>query len=286
MAGSPHVVEVSMANFPQEVVERSRTVPVVVDFWAPWCGPCRALGPLLEALADEMGGKFVLAKVNTDDSPDLAQSFQVEGIPAVFAVRDGKLADQFTGVMPEPQLRAFLAKLLGEPAADPAGDALAQEGRDPAAAEATYRATLAQEPGNFGARVGLARVLLGSPGHEAEAGELLTGIDAGDDLEEADRLRAVIRLREVPHADADLAAARAAAGANPADAAAHLRLGQVLAARGEYVPALDALLAAADEDRALGRGAVREMVVGVFNAIGPRSERADQYRRKLQNLLY
>jgi putative thioredoxin len=228
----------------------------------------------------------LLAKVNTDENPELAQAFQVEGIPAVFAVRGGKLVDQFTGALPEAQLRQFIDGLVGKQAADPTANALELEGRDPAAAEAAYRGMVAGEPGNFAARVGLARVLLAAPGREAEAADLLTGIDAGDEADEAERLRTVIRLREGPHADADLAAARAAVAADPTNAPARYQLGQVLAARGEYVPALDALLAAAEEDRALGRTSVRELMVNIFRVIGPQSLEADEYRRKLQNLLY
>ena len=286
MAGSPWFVDVSYENFQEQVVERSKQVPVVVDFWAPWCAPCKALGPVLESLASEKNGQFQLVKVNTDDNPDLAQAFQVSGIPAVYAIRNGKMVDQFTGLMPEAELRQFLDRLIEAQATDPALNALELEGRDPAAAAAAYRGMVAAEPGNFAARVGLARVLLASPGHETEAGELLTGIDVGDEVAESERLKYVIRLRELPHADADLASAKAAVAADAASAAAHFRLGQILAARGEYTPALDELLAAAEEDRALGRTTVRELMVNVFAVIGPQSPEANEYRRKLQSLLY
>jgi putative thioredoxin len=284
MTDSPWVAEVTGATFQQEVVDRSRSVPVVLDFWAPWCGPCRSLGPMLERLAAELAGLFVLAKVNTDESPELAQAFRVEGIPAVFAVRNGELVDRFEGLLPEAELRKFLDRLTGTPTPNPLDVARELEGRDPAAAVRAYRALFSEQPDDPEARVGLARALLASSGNEAEAAALLARVDSGDQLTEADRLRTVLKLREVPHADADLAVAKSAAASE--DAAALLRLGRLLAARGEYLPALDSLLAAAEADRTLGRGPIREVMVDVFTVIGPRSPEADDYRTRLRSLLY
>ena len=119
MADSRWVVDVTMDNFQQVVVEGSRVRPVVLDFWAEWCGPCKRLAPLLERLAAEMNGAFLLGKVNTDEQPDLAQSFQIEGIPAVFAIRDGKMVNRFTGLLPEPELRQFLDSLGGATPTEP-----------------------------------------------------------------------------------------------------------------------------------------------------------------------
>lgn len=286
MADSPWITDVTSETFQQQVVERSHKVPVVLDFWAPRCPPCRVLGPKLEALATEYAGRFLLAKVNTDENPDLASGFEIENIPTVFGIRDAKLADRFVGLISDDQLREFLDRLTGPITPSPAQKALELEGSDPAAAQAAYRDMLAAEPESPAARVGLARLLLASPGHEAEAAGLLGPVDSGDDADEAARLRTVIRLREVPHADADLARAKSAIAAGHGNAEAHLGLGRVLAARGEYIPALDALLAAAEEDKKLGGTAVREVMVDVFTVIGARSPEADEYRRKLQNILY
>ncbi len=284
MANSPWVIDVTTENFQEQVVARSGQVPVVVDFWAEWCGPCRSLGPVLEALANETPGRFLLGKVNTDENPDLAQAFQIEGIPAVFAVKDGKVVDQFTGVMPEEQLREFLDRLTGETKASPAADAMALEGSDPSAAIAAYREMLRTDPSDPAARVGLARLLLASQGNEADAANLLTGFEPGEHTTETERLKTILKLREVPHADADLGAAMPGAAAE--DAAAKLQLGRVLAARGEYTNALEYLLAAAELDRTLGRGDVRELMVEIFNVIGARSTEADDFRNRLQGLLY
>lgn len=283
MAGS-WVVEGTAENFQQVVIEGSRERPVVVDFWAEWCRPCRMLAPLLEKLAAEKDGGFLLVKVNTDEHPDLAQAFQVEGIPAVFAVRDGQIADHFTGLMPEEQLREFIDS-LGAPAGPKEPTELEKatelEATDPGAAGAAYRAMLAESPDDPAARVGLARVVLAQPGREAEARALLTGVEFGDFAGEAHRLNAILNLRDVPHTDADLAAAQSVTTAE-----GKIGLAKVLAARGEYVGAMDVLLAVADDDRQLGRTTVRELMLKVFEVIGPRSPQADEYRRRLQNLLY
>ena len=286
MTDSPWVVNVTMENFQDVVVAGSNVRPVVIDFWAEWCGPCRRLAPMLEALAVEKAGGFLLAKVNVDESQDLAQAFQVEGIPAVFAIRDGKIANHFTGVIPEEELRAFLDSLgpAGSSAPKeptPLESALELEGRDPKAAGEVYRGMLVTAPDDPAVRVGLARVLLSTSGNEAEATKLLTGVEFGDFADEAKRLSTVIQLREVPHTDADLASAQAATGAE-----GKLTLAKVLAARGEYVASLDALLAAADDDRQLGRTIVRELMLKIFDVIGPQSEQAGDYRRRLQAMLY
>ncbi|MBP3960664.1 thioredoxin [Gemmata sp. G18] len=285
MGASPWVVEGTMENFQQVVVDGSRERPVVIDFWAPWCGPCRALAPLLEKLADEKAGVFMLVKVNTDENPDIAQMFQVEGIPAVFAVRDGQMVNSFTGLLPEDQLRAFIDDLgtgTSEPKEPtPLEQALELEVHDRGAAGNAYRAMLATAPDDPAARVGLARVLLAAPGNEPQAIPLLTGVDFGDFATEAQRLKAILHLREVPHADADLAAAQSAPTAE-----AKVALARILAARGDYPAAMDELLAAADDDRQLGRTAVRDLMLKVFEVIGPRSPQADDYRKRLQSRLY
>ncbi len=165
------VIDVTDRDFEAQVIQRSRTTPVVVDFWAPWCGPCRVLGPVLERLASEAQGAFVLAKVNVDENPMVAGSFRVQGIPMVIGFRDGKPADTFTGALPETQVRAWLRKLVPAGADQIASEAAALEASNPAKAIERYRAALNEDPKHETSLLGLGRllVLTGDP----EAPEVL-----------------------------------------------------------------------------------------------------------------
>lgn len=287
MATSQWVGDVTEETFLEEVVEQSRVRPIVVDFWAPWCGPCRALSPLLEKLAEESNGGFFLAKINTDDNPNVAGEFGVQGIPAVFAVRDGQVVNEFVGLLPESQLREFLRQIMpSQSSNDPLSDAEKLETANPAKSAELYRAQLSTDPKSQAARVGLARVYLQTPGRESEIENLLRDIDDDSLVPESQRLGRILRLRQHPGGDADLAAAQAKVAAEPKNAASFLGLGRVLASRGEYIPALDALLTGAEKNRELGRTEIRELMVEIFYILGVRSPDSDAYRSKLQSILY
>jgi putative thioredoxin len=280
MATSEHATDVTAENFQAVVVGGSKAGPVVVDFWAPWCGPCRQLGPALEARAAT--GAFTLAKVNVDENPELAEQFQVSSIPAVYAVKDGKVTDHFVGMLSEEELDDFVAALNPTEAEAALMDAVNLSAADPDAAKAQLRELVAKAPADESPRVALAALLVELDESPAEAAKLLHGIEAGDFADEATRLRRVLTLRETPHTDDDLAAALAEEE-SPERA---LKVGAILAAQGEYEKALETLLDAADFDKALAAGPIREAMVNVFHVVGVRSELADEYRDKLQAKLY
>src|SRR3954463_12621152 len=157
---SPYVVETSSERFVDDVIERSLSVPIVVDFWATWCQPCRILGPILEKLAREADGKFVLVKADTELVPNIAAGFGVRSIPAVFGIKDGRVVDSFLGALPESAIRAWLERLMPPPAEQKVADARRPSGTHPDVAESLYREALELAPNDPSARVGLAQVML------------------------------------------------------------------------------------------------------------------------------
>jgi putative thioredoxin len=283
---SPHVIEVDQAGFAREVIERSRERPVVVDFWAPWCGPCRQLGPVLEKLATEHGGDFVLAKVDIDEAPTLAAEYDVRAIPAVRAFQDGKPTLGFVGLLPERQLREFLGRVLPTEGDRLAREALALEAASPAEAEALYRRAVERNPDHEDSLVGLARVLL-ARGQPEEAADLLDRAGPGvEQAAEVERIRAVLELRKRGRQYGDEAPARHRLNEEPGNARRLFELGCILAGSGAYPEALQMLLAAGEKDPKLAASEVKDVMVEVFRAVGVRSPLADEYRDKLSRLLY
>lgn len=283
-ATSPWVVDVTDQDFEAQVIERSKQVPVVVDFWAPWCGPCRTLGPLLERLADEHAGAFVLARVNADENPGLASTFRVQSIPMVIGVRDGSLAAHFVGALPESGVRDFLAQLLpsdAERRADEGAQLLAA-GKT-AEAEAAFRDALHTDPRAGGALVGLARVL-SDRGEDTEALALLDRVGPGTHRQDADRLAAALRIRQ--SGAGDEAALRARVEASPADLDARFALAQALAAAGHYDQALEQYLAIVKADRGFRDDGARKAMIDIFDLLGPGDELAERYRSELAKVLF
>ena len=188
-------IDVTDATFQEQVVAKSATVPVIIDLWAPWCGPCRTLGPIIERVVDATDGQVVLAKVNVDENPRIGQVFQVQSIPAVFAVKDGKIADSFIGALPEPQVKAWVAGLV--PAKSKA-EQLIDDGVEHGD-EAMLRAALDLEPANVRGVVALAEILVATD-RAAEALQLLARIP---ETAEVQRVAALARLGSAPSAEND-----------------------------------------------------------------------------------
>jgi putative thioredoxin len=283
-ATSPWVIDAIESDFETQVIERSKQVPIVVDFWAPWCGPCRALGPLLERLAQEYDGQFVLARVNIDENPGLASAFRVQSIPMVIGIRDGTLAGHFVGALPEPGVRDFLAQLLPSEA-----DRTAEEGAahlaagKTAEAESAFRRALELDSRNERATVGLADVL-SRCNADAEALALLERVGPGPHRQEADRLAAALRVRQ--SGAGDEAALRARVEANPADLETRFALAQALAAAGRYDEALEHYLGIVKRNRTFRDDAARKAMLDVFDLLGAGDELAERYRSELAKVLF
>jgi putative thioredoxin len=285
-AASAWSFDVGEAEFQARVLDASRERPVVVDFWAPWCGPCRMLGPLLEKAVGARQGAVLLAKVNIDEAPGLADAFGISSIPAVKAFRDGRLVSEFVGVLPEAQVNAFLDQLGPSEADRLVGQARGQEAADPAAAERLYRQVLAGDHNHEDARLGLAQLLL-KQGKADEVAELLEPLGSeGERGALADRLRAEAFLRAKAQAFGDEVAARQRLAAEPDSARRRYELGSVLAADGKYAEALQELLAAAERDPKLAAADVRPVMVQIFYALGAQHPLSNEYRNKLAGLLY
>ena len=217
-------IDVNEENFEAEVLERSTEVPVMVDFWAEWCGPCKVLGPVLEKLADEYAGEFILAKVNVDENQGLAGAFGIQGIPAVKLFKDGDLASEFTGALPEPMLREFLSKFLPTAADKQALEAQAlEEESKTAEAKALYQTILESDPNHAKALLGLGRLAM-NEGDSATALEHLDKVPmVADERKEADRL--IARLNLQAGGTANEAALREKVKVEPNNIAARFELG-------------------------------------------------------------
>ncbi len=287
MAKSPWIIDVDVRNFAAEVVERSRTVPVVVDFWATWCGPCKALGPVLERFANEGKGSFVLAKVDTDANPELAQAFQIQGIPTVVAIVGGRPVDGFSGNLPAAEVKAFLERIAPgaatppEPPALSEAKALAAEGRVGDAIE-LLRGFLRTEPDHADARTELARMLVDA-GRAPEARKVFDKLS--EQARATDAARAVEAALAMAEQAGDVAELEAAVSANQDDHGARIGLGRSLIASGRREEGLEHLLEVVKRDRGFEDDAARKAMIEVFEMLGDEDPLTLEFRQRLQMLL-
>jgi len=279
------VVEVGEASFADEVIEASREQPVVVDFWAAWCGPCRVLGPTLEALAEEYGGAVRLAKVDVDANPALASRYGISGIPAVKAFAGGELVSEFVGALPEPQVREFFASLLPSATDDTvrAAEAARATG-DLIEARRLFDETLEADPQHEEASLGLAELLIesGAPAEAERAIQLASRFEASP---RARRVEGLARFGSLG-AGLDEGDLLGRIAKDEGDAEAHYRLGGLLAARSEWEAALEELLATVRLDRALDDDGGRRVMLDVFNVLGDRHPLTEEYRRRLASVIF
>jgi putative thioredoxin len=280
--------EVTLADFDEQVVAASHRQPVVIDFWAPWCGPCKALGPILEKLAAEYGGKFLLAKVNSDENQELAVRYGVRGIPSVKAMVKGKIVNEFTGAQPESVVRAWLDKIIPSPAQElqQAAQQLAAAGDLDGAAQKLAQAS-ALEPANEWVRVDAAEVML-LKGEMDEAQRLLDSLQDTDVLKDARvlQLKAQTRLAEMSATGESEAALAAAVDADGNDLEARLKLANVLIASNRVAEGMEQLLEIVRRDRAFRDDIGRKTLLDVFNLLGGHGELVSEYRRKLASALH
>jgi putative thioredoxin len=280
------------ASFAKDVIDASRDGPVIVDFWATWCGPCKTLGPALERAVIAAKGAVKLVKIDIDKNPVYAGQLRVQSIPTVYAFLDGKPFDGFMGAVPESQLKAFIDRLVQAAGPGPEGaqiDELVAMGKeslqlgDMGGAAQAFAQALQLEPDNVAAIAGLAKVYLagGDPERAAEVAAMAPPDARDADLES---VRAALRLAQAAPSEVREYEERLAR--DPADHAARLELAKALAGGGNFQAAADELLTIIEADREWNEGAARKQLLEVFDAAGPASDVARLGRRRLSSILF
>ncbi|MBI1360256.1 MAG: thioredoxin [Alphaproteobacteria bacterium] len=291
---SPHVSDGSDRTFVADVMEPSKTQPVIVDFWAPWCGPCKQLGPVIEKAVDDAKGKVKLVKIDIDKNPGIAGQLGIQSIPAVIAFKDGRPVDGFMGALPESQVKAFIGKQIGDGAADqgPSTEEIlaaaeeAMDAGDYSGAAELFAAVLQDQPENIEGLAGLARCYL-------KTGDMERAREIANMIPEASRKHPAAAgifstLELASHvAEPDAALDLKTRVANtPGDLDARFELAGLLAGEGKHEEAADQLLAILETNMAWKDGAAKEQLLKIFEAAGPKADVTKDGRRRLSALLF
>src|SRR6266481_5559952 len=292
-AGAAPVKDVSTANFMAEVVDASFEQPVIVDFWAPWCGPCKQLGPMLEKVVRGANGAVRMVKLNIDENPEIAQQMRIQSIPAVYAFKDGRPVDGFVGAVPESQVKQFVQRLSGgKGGPSPVEEALAMakeamQTGDHASAGALYSQILQREPANVDALAGLTRATI-ARGELAKAKQILDRVpkESANHAEIAAARSALELAEQAQKAMASAGKLRARLKANPDDHEARFELATGLFGSGEREAAIDELLTLFKRDREWNEQAARKQLVKFFEVMGPTDPLTLSGRRRLSSVMF
>jgi putative thioredoxin len=278
--------DVSEQNFLAEVIEKSKTVPVVVDFWAPWCGPCQTLKPILEKLAEEYQGKFFLAKINADENQALSAQFGVRGIPSVKAVYNGKIVNEFSGALPEPAVREFLEQIIPNESETKRQEAMAiYDSGDIQTAMALLNKAIALDENNFNAKVNLATLLFENDEPQA-AKDVIEKLPANVQLEESVReLLTKIELSERTSELPDKQTLLQQIQQDDSNLQARLDLANHYIGEQAYDEAFELLFDVLKKDRHFSDDAARKTMLSVFTLLGPQDPRVRSARKTLASLL-
>lgn len=287
MPDAPSIINTTMETFQNDVIQQSTMRPVVVDFWADWCGPCKQLIPILEKLATEANGAFCLVKVNVDQNPQIAQAFGVQSIPFVVAMLDGQPVSHFAGVKPEPELREWLKSFMPSPAAEAFEQGQQHEADgSPELAEACYRKASELEPEIAPFRINHARVLL-ELNRDQECREIIDELNKRGYLEpEAQTLVAQLEMRSQVEESGGVVEAKKALESNPEDLTLKLKLAEAYGADSRFEEACELCLELVTKNRDGVGVQAKEVMVGLLQVMGSKSRMAADFRKRLATAFY